>query len=133
MPHKQLNTPKHSRVPRLQPPPKPLSRQPNEQGIEFQTRDQEERHEKLKGRYMQKTRYLDPLTLTTLGLKNVTDALLKGLHMEDFVYSRWSTYERVMLEFLNTLELISTGKKKEDQVLSFRFCLGNVSYEKIMA
>ncbi|GAB2233090.1 hypothetical protein Droror1_Dr00002305 [Drosera rotundifolia] len=133
MPHKQLTPPKHRRVPRLPPPPKPLSRQPNEHGIVFQTRDQEERYEQLKRRRMQKTRYLDPPTLTTLGLKDGTDALLKGLHMEEFAYSRWSTYERVVLEFLSTLEVITIGKKKEDQVLSIHFCLGGVSYDKSRA
>ncbi|GAB2209985.1 hypothetical protein Droror1_Dr00027215 [Drosera rotundifolia] len=76
MSHKQLNPPKR--------------------------RDQE-RYEQLKRRCMQKTRYLDPPTLTTFGLKDDTDALL------------------------------TIGKKKEDQVLSIHFRLGDISYEKSMA
>ncbi|GAB2229467.1 hypothetical protein Droror1_Dr00023610, partial [Drosera rotundifolia] len=53
--------------------------------------------------------------------------------MEQFGYSRWLTYERVVLEFLSTLELITKGKKKEGQVLFIHFHLGAVSYEKSVA
>ncbi|GAB2233213.1 hypothetical protein Droror1_Dr00002432 [Drosera rotundifolia] len=133
MAHKQLNPPKRSRVPRLPLPPKPLFGQPNEHEIEFRTRDQKERYEQLKRRLEQKMRYLDPPTLPTLGPKDDTDALLKGPYMKDFAYSRWPTYERVILEFLSTLELITIGKKEEDQVLPIHFCLGGISYEKSMA
>ncbi|GAB2223472.1 hypothetical protein Droror1_Dr00017613, partial [Drosera rotundifolia] len=65
-----------------------------------------------------------------MGLKDNTDALLKGLHIEYFASSRWLTYEKVVLEFLSTLELITTGKKKEDDVLPIQFWLGGMPHQK---
>ncbi|GAB2212487.1 hypothetical protein Droror1_Dr00020458 [Drosera rotundifolia] len=89
---------------------------------------------KFSRRLLQKRRYLDPPTLTTLGLNNDTDALLMGLHIEHFTCSRWPTYEKVVLEFISTLELITIGKKKvNDVVLAIRFCLGDELYEKLSA
>ncbi|GAB2212276.1 hypothetical protein Droror1_Dr00025628 [Drosera rotundifolia] len=101
--------------------------------LRSKTSDQEERYLKLKRKGVLKTSYLDTTTLTTSSLKKDVDTILQGLSMEEFAYNWWPAYKRITYEFLSTLELITKGKKKDEEVLSIRFCLGREAYEKPIA
>lgn len=90
------------------------------------------RYEMLEKRKIVRTRYMDDMVLTTLGMKEDVDYMIDRARWTRFISMRYPIYIRVTLKFLSSLEVqILQGVNFEEGKIQFR--IFNVEYEWTLA
>lgn len=88
------------------------SGQPNDHGLEFRGKKNEDRYRRLKRRMMMATVYYNSPALATLGISRDADDLLdRRLQMKTFAHTSWPTYNKLVIKFLSSLVMVKKGKQ----------------------
>ena len=92
----------------------------NDHGIIFQNEEQKLRYASLIKRVILPARYIDESSLNTLGMLEDMTAMMRKIGWTTFTSLKNLAYERITLEFLNSLSAeILQGKNCEEGLIKF--------------